>query len=91
MNLQRGKLRQDELNAMREKHGEKASRMLVIMRLAVVLKWTEDLDELSVRASTTSLSLGLPKAWYEDHPLTTKELVAAGRTIKKLGIRLQFD
>jgi len=91
VNLQRGKLRQDELNAMREKHGEKASRMLVIMRLAVVLKWTEDLDELSVRASTTSLSLGLPKAWYEDHPLTTKELVAAGRTIKKLGIRLQFD
>ena len=65
--------------------------MLVIMRLSVVLKWTEDLDDLDVRASTTSISLGLTKGWYEDHPLTTKELVAASRTIKKLGVELQFD
>lgn len=91
VNLQRGKLGQDKLNRMREKHGERALKMLVIMRLSVVLKWTEDLDDLDVRASNTSISLGLPKGWYGDHPLTTKELVAASRTMKKLGVELQFD
>ncbi|MDG1065549.1 MAG: Ppx/GppA phosphatase family protein [Luminiphilus sp.] len=91
VNYQRGKLRQNELNAIRIKHGEKVVKMLAIVRLAVVLKWAEDLEGLQVKASSISLHLCFSAGWYKNHPLTTKELSAASTAIKKLGLQLQLD
>ena len=91
VNHQRGKLRKDELNTIRIKHGDKASKMLAILRLAVVLKWTEDLEDLQVKACRTSLHLCFPAQWYKDHPLTAKELLLSSSGIKKLGLQLQLD
>ena len=88
---QRGKLRQDDLNKLRSSDSDSVTKLLVIMRLAVVLKWAENLEGLRVSATETTLHLCFPPKWYEHYPLTTRELLLASAAIKKLGIKLQLD
>ena len=90
VNGQRGKLRQSELGSMRQKHGENIAKLLVIMRIAVVLKWAEDVRDAKITASTETLNLCFPREWQERHPLTTKELILVSNAARKLGVQLQL-
>lgn len=90
VNGQRGKLRHNELRSLRQEHGENIAKLLVIMRIAVVLKWAEDVRDARITASTATLSLCFPEEWQERHPLTTKELSLVSNAAKKLGVQLQL-
>ncbi len=90
VNGQRGKLRQSELGSMRQRHGENIAKLLVIMRIAVVLKWAEDVRDAKITASTATLDLCFPREWQERHPLTTKELILVSNAARKLGVQLQL-
>ncbi|MEK9542384.1 MAG: Ppx/GppA phosphatase family protein [Luminiphilus sp.] len=91
---QRGKITESHMEAIPETARDKANKMLVLLRLAVVFKWVErfeDLKDCDVAASSKELRLAFPQDWYEQHPLTTSELRSAGPSIGKLGIDLVLD
>ena len=91
---QRGKITDSHMEAIPETARDKANKMLVLLRLAVVFKWVErfeDLKDCDVAASSKELRLAFPQDWYEQHPLTTSELRSAGPSIGKLGIDLVLD
>ena len=91
---QRGKITDSHMEAIPEAYRDKANKMLVLLRLAVVFKWVErfeDLKDCDVTASSKELRLAFPQDWCEQHPLTTSELRSAGPSIGKLGIDLVLD
>jgi len=91
---QRGKLDNKLMDALPEPGRKKTALMMVLLRLAVVLKWVEsveDLDECSIAVEETTLRLSFPDDWYEGHPLTTSELRGVCGIISQLGVTLKLD
>ena len=91
---QRGKLSEDLMDVIPEQRRARVTKMLVLLRLAVVFKWVErfeDLASCTVTAKSNKLQLSFPHDWYDSHPLTTSELRAAIPSIGKLGVTLQLD
>lgn len=63
--------------------------MMVLLRLAVMLKHVEALEEipdLSVSADDDSLTLAFPQSWGDDHPLTVWEIEQGAAAMEKLGV-----
>ena len=90
---QRGKIRPEIFEMIPESQQGKLSRLMVLLRLAVILKWVEALETLpdcSVSATADALELTLPKDWRTAHPLTDWELRQAKSGVAKLGIRLEL-
>lgn len=89
----RGKWRSDMLADIPESEHTKVQRLLALLRLAVIFKYVEVLEELpsfAVSASGKTLTLSLSKKWLEAHPLTTWELTEAKPLLRKLGVTLQI-
>ena len=90
---QRGKIRPELFEMIPESQRVKLSRLMVLLRLAVILKWVEALETLpdcSVSASADTLELTLPSDWRTAHPLTDWELSQGKNGVAKLGIRLEL-
>lgn len=66
-------------------------RLVVIMRLAALFKYVEQLEQLpdfSIKASKDNLKLDFPERWLEQHPLTAAELENEIASLEKLGVVL---
>jgi len=90
---QRGKIRPELFEMIPESQRQKLSRLMVLLRLAVILKWVEALETLpdcSVSATGDTLELTLPSDWRTAHPLTDWELRQGKNGVAKLGIRLEL-
>ena len=89
----RGKLSDDLLLNIPDRQRPQVSRMIVLLRLAVIFKHVEVLEtlpEFSVVAKGNTITLGFPKAWRKCHPLTTWEINASKSVLGKLGITLRL-
>ncbi len=89
----RGHLPDDLFLDIPEGKRPQVSRMIALLRLAVVFKHVEALKTLpdfSVLAKGNTLTLGFPKDWRQSHPLTVWEINANKSTLGKLGIKLRL-
>lgn len=85
----RGKLDQDIFLDIAEADRPRVLRLVVIMRLAALLKYVEHLEQLpdfTILASENLLTLDFPDNWLEQHPLTATELNREKRTLEKFDI-----
>ena len=68
-------------------------RLMVILRLACLFKYVEQLESLPdfrVSARARRLRLRFPDGWIEQHPLTVYDLREERVQLRKLGMRLDF-
>ena len=66
-------------------------RLVVILRLACLFKYSEQLRSLPdfrVAANDKRLKLRFPRAWLDEHPLTKYELREERIHLRKLGLKL---
>jgi exopolyphosphatase/guanosine-5'-triphosphate,3'-diphosphate pyrophosphatase len=87
----KGKIRPEILDPIAKRRRASVSRMMVLLRLAVILKHVEVLEqipELSLSAKDDTLTLTYPRAWGNDHPLTIWEVEQSAPAVQKLGITM---
>ena len=90
----RGKIRLDALDAIPDRKRQNVARMMVLLRLAVILKHVEEVESipnLAVCARGETLTLTYPKDWGEAHPLTIWEILQSESSFKRLGIALTLS
>lgn len=90
----RGKLDPDLLLDIAEADRPRILRLVVIMRLAALLKYVEQLEQLpdfTIQASENLLTLDFPDNWLEQHPLTSTELSHEKQALEKLGITINIS
>ncbi len=91
---QRGKIHSDTLDDLPKPERRRLRYLLVIIRLAVRFKYVETLAELpdfGVTADDSSLALGFPEGWLEEHPLTLSELEQEKAYLGRLEIALSYS
>ena len=89
----KGRLRASLLSSVAKKKRESVARMIVLLRLAVILKHVEALEEipdLSVCVDQQSLTLSYPESWGTDHPLTIWEIQQGADAMEQLGVSVQL-
>ncbi len=87
----RRKLSVDLLQSLPAAEQLRLLRMLTLLRLATLFKYTEQLASLpdfSVQAGEQELVLQFPCNWLEQHPLTAQELEQERGRLGKLGMSL---
>ena len=90
----RGKVRAELFADIPEDLREKTSRMVALLRLAVIFKYVEELEELpefTLSVSPGKLRLSIPEDWSDSHPLTIWELEQARSALAKLGVSLTLN
>ena len=90
----RGKIRLDALDAIPDRKRQNVARMMVLLRLAVILKHVEEVESipnLAVCARGETLTLTYPEDWGEAHPLTIWEILQSESSFKRLGIALTLS
>jgi len=90
----RGKVRAELFADIPEDLREKTSRMVALLRLAVIFKYVEELEELpefTLAVSPEKLRLSIPEDWSDSHPLTIWELEQARSALAKLGVSLTLS
>ena len=90
----KGKPRSELLDGVAKRKRRSVARMMVLLRLAVMLKHVEALEEipdLSVSADESSLTLAFPQSWGADHPLTVWEIEQSGAAMEKLGVTVLLE
>ena len=90
----KGKVRSEVLDPISKRKRQTVSRMMVLLRLAVILKHVEALEalpDLSVSASEETLTLTFPEQWGADHPLTTWEIEQSTSAMKRLGVSVLLN
>jgi exopolyphosphatase/guanosine-5'-triphosphate,3'-diphosphate pyrophosphatase len=78
VNYHRRKLDEFSLRHLQERWRTAASRMIVILRLAVLLNRTRsrvELPDVMLRGVGNTLEIVFPDIWYESHPLTEADLL----------------
>ncbi|HSF18424.1 MAG TPA: exopolyphosphatase [Vicinamibacteria bacterium] len=73
---------------------QKAMRLAIILRMAVLLnrgRSPRPLPPIAAATAKTHLSLAFPDGWLEEHPLTRADLEAEARVLKKIGFELAFS
>jgi exopolyphosphatase/guanosine-5'-triphosphate,3'-diphosphate pyrophosphatase len=68
-------------------------RLTVILRLACLFKYVEQLESLprfSIKAGDGKIQLQFPAGWIEQHPLTVFELREEQVQLRKFGMRLKI-
>ena len=91
---QRGKIHSDTLDDLPKPERRRLRYLLVIIRLAVRFKYVETLAEwpdFGVTADDSSLALGFPEGWLEEHPLTLSELEQEKAYLGRLEIALSYS
>ena len=89
----KGRLRASLLNSVAKRKRESVARMIALLRLAVILKHVEALEEipdLSVCVDQQSLTLSYPESWGTDHPLTIWEIEQGADGMEQLGVSVQL-
>ncbi|MDG2459759.1 MAG: Ppx/GppA phosphatase family protein [Luminiphilus sp.] len=87
----KGKPRSEILEPISKRRRRSVARMMMLLRLAVILKHVEVVEEipdLSVAAKDDTLTLTYPREWGEDHPLTIRDVEQSVPAVKRLGITL---
>ncbi len=82
----------DSIAALPERLRRTASRVCVLLRLAVLLqrpRGADPLPPLRLQAEERTPELRLPAAWLSQHPLTVADLEQEREPLKLLGVRLQ--
>jgi exopolyphosphatase/guanosine-5'-triphosphate,3'-diphosphate pyrophosphatase len=90
----KGKPRLELLEPVAKKKRRTVARMMVLLRLAVILKHVEALEalpDLSVSADEETITLAFPERWGTDHPLTIWELQQSAPAVEKLGISVVLN
>jgi len=85
----KGKIRPEIMEPVAERKRHKVARMMALLRLAVILKHVEVLEEIpevNVTAEDDSLVLTFPRHWGDAHPLTVWEVEQSAPTLEKIGI-----
>ena len=89
----RRKISLEQFDAMSEVDRSHLLRLTVILRLACLFKYVEQLETLPsfrVSAKSRRIKLQFPNGWVEQHPLTVYELRQERAQLRKLGIRLSI-
>ena len=89
----RGKIPDHLFDHLPSKKREKAARMVVLLRLAVILKHAPVLsvvEDFNAKAKKHRLKLTFPDLWRYDNPLTIWEIVESKASFKKLGVKLEL-
>ncbi len=87
----KGKPRPELLDPIAKRKRQSVARMMVLLRLAVILKHVEALETipaLSISADENALTLSFPEDWGKDHPLTIWEIRQSATAVERLGIEL---
>lgn len=90
----RRKFPRDELAALPKPLQEPARRLLVLLRLAVLLRRDRadiPLPEFTVKIAGNQLQLKFPAGWLDAHPLTSADLLEEQKFIAAAGTALVFD
>ena len=87
----KSKSRPELLDPIAKRKRLSVARMMVLLRLAVILKHVEALETipaLSISADENALTLSFPEDWGKDHPLTIWEIRQSATAVERLGIEL---
>lgn len=90
----RRKLREGLFTKLRGAVRTRATQLVVILRLAVLLNRSRSSDPLptiEARAEGALVSLALPAVWIEDHPLVYVDLELESAWLGRLGFELQLE
>jgi len=89
----RRKLSGQDFRAVNERDRQRLLRLVVLLRLANLFKYVEQLEYLpdfNVDAEGDRIALRFPPDWLSQHPLTTFELKEERSQLKRLGIDLRI-
>lgn len=81
-----------ELDAMTKTDRKQLLRLIVLLRLANLFKYVEQLEflpEFRVAAKKDVIALQFPEDWLEQHPLTAHELREEKAQLKRAGLSLR--
>ena len=73
---------------------DQALRLALLLRLAVLLnrsRSSADPPQVNLRVGKNYVSLGFPKNWLEENPLTAADLRRERSYLRKVGFRLRFE
>ena len=90
----KGKPRLELLEPVAKKKRRTVSRMMILLRLAVILKHVEAVEalpDLSVSADEGTITLAFPERWGTDHPLTIWEIQQSAPAMEKLGVSVVLN
>ena len=90
----KGKVRSEVLDPISKRKRQTVARMMVLLRLAVILKHVEALEalpDLSVSAAEETLTLTFPEQWGADHPLTIWEIEQSTPAMERLGVSVVLN
>ena len=90
----KGKVRSEVLDPISKRKRQTVARMMVLLRLAVILKHVEALEalpDLSVSAAEETLTLTFPEQWGTDHPLTIWEIEQSTPAMERLGVSVVLN
>lgn len=89
----RRKFPRDELTALPKPLQEPARRLLVLLRLAVLLRRDRadvPLPEFTAQIAANQLSLRFPDGWLDAHPLTRADLNEERKHLDAANLKLEF-
>lgn len=90
----KGKIRSETLEPIPGRKRQSVARMMILLRLAVILKHVEELEsipDLSVCATGETLTLTFPQDWGEAHPLTIWEIQQSEPSFERLGVSVTLS
>ena len=91
-NTHRGKIKNFFLEDFSKKDSQQLSRMIALIRLSVLLKYTEKPSgelNLELTAENSTLTLRFQKNWLDTHPLTRQAIEKEKIVLAEIGITLQ--
>ncbi len=90
----RRKFPKDELKQLPKSQQEKATRLCILLRLAVILRRsrsTTRLPALELDASERKLTLSFPSGWLDQHPLTCADLEYEVEYLRAIDYKLKLS
>lgn len=93
-NAQRGKIKKSLLADFSKKERTRLSRMVALIRISILLKYTEESSEtlnLELNAKKTSLTIHAPETWLSKHPLTHQAIKEEKVALAEIGITLKTN
>lgn len=89
----RRKFPRDIFDALPAPCDNSASRLCIVLRLAVLFHRSRDdtkLPRIRAKAGKASLNIAFPEGWLDTHPLTQAELEREATYLKAAGVKLGF-
>jgi exopolyphosphatase/guanosine-5'-triphosphate,3'-diphosphate pyrophosphatase len=92
--MHRRKPEKSVISALPQRYRQLARYITALLRLAVLFRRArrpESLPQMRLVASSKSLRLALPQAWFEQHPLSEADLLQEQSPMAELGIKLDIS